>query len=273
MTQTQTVPTKEQANKVLKDICKAFASSKIIDDITVSVNTSWSDNTPPSATWSITNQIILAHYDTRDARGIRQWESVGRKINPDAKPVIIRAPRYYKFKNDKDEEVTGMYFVGIPVFRLEDTTGDPLPECKPKELPPLYDLAEHNGIKVTYGPQRKAGQGGFYSPSDKHIYLCGEAKGSFFHELAHHYDGKFTKMKIGRHVDQEMVAEMTACVLAKLYGEDTIEFSQKYCAKYIGTTDPVKVGRSCVMVLNRVKNVIHSILEDAEKLQNKKIQE
>ena len=89
-------------------------------------------------------------HGTFDSRGIRQWREAKRKIRKGSKAIYILAPREYEYykcecgkvaqekaiKENKcsscgneirnDEIKNGVYFLGVPVFRAEDTEGAPL---------------------------------------------------------------------------------------------------------------------------------------------------
>ena len=77
----------------------------------------------------------------------------------------------------------------MPVFRAEDTEGDPL-DYEIVELPdlPLLELAEQWGITVKNVPGNFQYYG-FYSDQRKEIGLATKEECVFFHELAHaaHY--------------------------------------------------------------------------------------
>jgi len=87
--------------------------------------------------------------DTEDARGFRQWQKVGRRVKKRAKAFYILTPvrkkvpvkvkREEERVNDNGEiEVVEIEetilvdklvgFKPVPVFRYEDTEGEPLPE-------------------------------------------------------------------------------------------------------------------------------------------------
>lgn len=120
--------------------------------------------TIPCANWSLGNRLLTALADTDDARGIRQWESVGRRVKKGGKAFYILAPFGQRVKvkvtdseTGEEEEVERIIahgFKAIPVFRYEDTEGEELPlkpDYKPAELPPLYDVALEFGT-VNYLP-------------------------------------------------------------------------------------------------------------------------
>ena len=50
----------------------------------------------PCGKWSLLNRLLVAIEGTCDARGIRQWNSVGRKVKKGAKSFSILAPKTKK---------------------------------------------------------------------------------------------------------------------------------------------------------------------------------
>ena len=103
----------------------------------------------PSSKWSFSNQIIMILHGTEDARGFHQWKEVKRSVKGGARafhilgPVIIKKTVIDKETGEEKEEKRLIGFKSIPVFRYEDTIGKPLEEYKPKELPPLMEVAEN----------------------------------------------------------------------------------------------------------------------------------
>ena len=78
--------------------------------------------------------------DTFDARGYRQWQEAGRQVKKGAKAQHILGTKVKKITDTDDDGqnidkvvVTGFYT--IPVFRVEDTDGEPLP-YEPPSPPP-----------------------------------------------------------------------------------------------------------------------------------------
>ena len=81
----------------------------------------------------------MAMSGTFDARGIRQWREAGRHPKVGAKAIHILVPRFLKQQNqygDEEEILAG--FMARPVFKVQDTEGEPLDYELPEvpELPP-----------------------------------------------------------------------------------------------------------------------------------------
>jgi hypothetical protein len=113
----------------------------------------------PLCEWSTGNQLLAFLHSTADARGYRQWQEVGRHVKKGAKAFAILAPcTVRKTETDVDgreaERVIVTGFRAVPVFRLEDTEGEPVvyPDYSPPQLPPLHDVAERLGVRLRYSP-------------------------------------------------------------------------------------------------------------------------
>ena len=112
----------------------------------------------PCSDWSLCNRVLVSLAGTDDARGYRQWKQVGRHVKKGCKAIYILFPQYRKVKEEDDQhdvKTESMVLAGFgagPVFRYEDTDGEPVerPQVEPPELPPLFNVAERFGIKVHY---------------------------------------------------------------------------------------------------------------------------
>ena len=80
----------------------------------------------PSTNWSILNRTIMFLAGTRDARGFRQWQSVNRYVKRRSKAFYILVPFIKKVDADGEERQALYGFGCKPVFRVEDTGGEPL---------------------------------------------------------------------------------------------------------------------------------------------------
>src|SRR5262249_4422793 len=125
---------------------------------------------------------------------------------------------------EETERVITTGFVGIPVFRYEDTEGAELerPDYRPATFPPLYDVAARVGVRVDYLPFVDRFRG-YYSPGENRIVLCSHDECTFFHELAHVAHRQVTaaeEWRGGQNPKREIVAETVAATLCRLYGLD-----------------------------------------------------
>lgn len=228
----------------------------------------------PCSSWSFLNQLIVLMSGTDDARGYRQWQEVNRYVTKGAKAVYILVPLTMKttiivsdleFGESREETrhlIKG--FKTAPVFRYEDTDGNPIPDHSydPPQLPPLYEVAKHFGM-VRYSP-KNGGILGSCSQSGT-ITLYSHDIDVFFHELGHQVHNSITPLKGGQHTDQELVAEMVSCVLCEMYGFQGYQWQGWEYMQAYTDCDPVNTIRSIGSVLNDVETVICKIISvDAE---------
>jgi hypothetical protein len=105
--------------------------------------------------WS--NQLLTALAGYSDARGYRQWQEVGRHVKKGERAFHILAPIVRTIREEKDgEEVERKIvcgFTSVPVFGLDQTEGEPLPDENPEltawlEKLPLREVAESWGLSV-----------------------------------------------------------------------------------------------------------------------------
>lgn len=254
----------ERARMQLERIVKMFSSKELPDTLAKAY---LEPSGVPSDKWSLGNRLIMALEDTHDARGYRQWQEAGRHVKKGSKAIYILAPRMGKaVETDKEtgEERVRKFvsgFVGVPVFRYEDTDGKEVKYVKnaPRALPPLANVAEKWGITVRFDATRH-GEYGSYSKSGGEIRLCTDDAGTFFHELAHAAHGRFEELKPGQDPQQEAVAQLTSCVLGRMYGYDVDGYTYNYIAHYAGSARPEDVGRMCYRVLSKVERVLGVIL-------------
>lgn len=220
----------------------------------------------PSGRWSLGNRLLMMAARTADARGFNQWKQVGRHVKAGAHAFYILAPRTITKKvtdpetgQERPERIV-IGFLGVPVFRYEDTEGAEIPHADytPAMLPPLFPVAKAWGIDVTWQPIEGCDFWGSFSPSANRIRLCTHDAKVFFHELAHAAHGKIRPLKGGQHPDQEIVAETVAAVLCRLYGLDGyLWYGAEYVKGYAGGSNP---GRAAMRVLADVEACLDLIL-------------
>lgn len=232
----------------------------------------------PSDAWSWGNQLLMILCGTEDARGFKQWKDAGRSVRKGAKAIYILGPR--TVTRTVEDEKTGeqrkvpvvVGFVGIPVFRLEDTEGQDLEtgapiDHRPEVLPPLMSVAEAWGYTVTYGPQT-GGAYGYHTIDGARIHLMTHDVGTLWHELAHGahkkvLEARGDKMRGGQIPEQEIVAEMTAAVLGELYGETgRHQYTRDYLATYAKAMGTTLTG-GIMRCLSDVQKCLLLILEAA----------
>ena len=126
----------DRIKQVLDHILKRFKSGDIPAAVAYSMFPA-ADNIP-SARWSLMNRILMFISGTADARGYKQWLSVNRYVKKGSKCFYILVPYIRKVEDEEtgEEKETLLGFMSRPVFRYEDTDGEPL-EYKEIELPNL----------------------------------------------------------------------------------------------------------------------------------------
>ena len=76
-----------------------------------------------------------------------------------------------------------------------------------------------------------------------------------------------TNSREGQDPEQEIVAELGACVLARMYDiEKSAANHMAYIAGYAKAKTPSEVGAACLRMAERVMQAIRLILADAAKL-------
>lgn len=85
--------------------------------------------------------------------------------------------------------------MAAPVFRIEDTDGEPLSDSLPKSLPKLHSLAKHLNIRVNYTGAVNDRELGLCSQTDKSITLYSHQMAVFFHELCHTLHHRIGKIR------------------------------------------------------------------------------
>ena len=84
---------------------------------------------------------------SKDARGYQQWKEVDRFVKKGSKAIYILVPKIAKTVDSEtgEEETILKGFMCRPVFRVEDTEGEPL-DYEQNELPylPLLERAIRN---------------------------------------------------------------------------------------------------------------------------------
>jgi len=143
-------------------------------------------------------------------------------------------------------------FKPAPVFKYEDTFGEPLEEEKfDVEIPCEFEpLIRELGLKFrTTAFSRYYGA---YSPHRKEIILASPELIVFLHELAHAVDDKLNNLN-GSKEELEVVAELSAAVVAYLLG---YKIDLKQVKHYLHQFKHTTVFR----VINRVEKVVSYII-------------
>lgn len=264
-----------EVERALSDVLDMFASGKLPEAVAQTIIARQAGDLPVHD-WSLLNQIIVMLSGTADARGTRQWKLAGREVNKGARPIFILGPKIRRYKVEDEttgEEVSRQVmqgFVGIPVYSIEDTEGDPVPpppDYTPLALPPLFDVAKTLGVNVKWSHFTRDYYG-YYSPGLEEIVLCTTDERTFFHELAHAahqrvLEAKGRKLKGGQHASQEIVAETCAAVLCRLFNLDGyIYHGAQYIAGYAEKAGS-DTRKSVAKVLSEVQETLALIMGTA----------
>ncbi len=205
--------------------------------------------------------------------GFRQWESVNRHVRKGEKAVYILAPCLVKSgdakANDDGDgeaaEASAMRLVGfrgIPVFGLEQTSGAPIEGREEEEAfidaLPLVEVARAWGVTVTVYNGRETKPLGRYSPYSNTIALGEGSKTTWLHELAHAADHRLGETDASR-ANREIVAELSAAVLATLIGLPEDERNIGYALAYIRHFAGNKASKA-LQLIDRACKVVDAIL-------------
>ncbi|MFC2029821.1 hypothetical protein ACFLWA_03725 [Chloroflexota bacterium] len=208
----------------------------------------------PFDRWSYRNRVIAyAQSDSTDLRGSKQWRDAGRSW-AGARASFILGPLPVK-KEDPDTGEKKYIHIGryasIPVFPVEMTKGEPLPESQytPVQLPPLWDVAEKLNVDVEYMPNLP-GRLGDFAPG--RVHLDSHDPYVWFHELGH---AAHTHIDNGRREGdtayRETVADLVGCILSEFYGvRDNTGNTWAYIAAF--NDDPMKAITEALETVTRI---------------------
>ena len=219
----------------------------------------------PSAKWSFLNRLIMYMAGTADARGFRQWQKVKRCVKKGARAFYIIVPRMIKKETESgDEESVVSGFLTRPVFRVEDTNGQPLKQTTPK-LPdlPLLSKAKEWGLSVKTIPGNFSYYG-YFSKAKQEIALATKDESVFFHELAHYAHEKICAQKhqgAPKMWEEEIVAELSAAALCRIIGKTSKHLGNNYrYIRHFAKQESLSPIKACLKVLTDVESVLRLIL-------------
>jgi len=250
---------------VLDSIIEQFKSGNIPQNVALA---SFPIPNLPSSKWSLLNQLTMVFAKTCDARGYKQWLESKRFVKKGAKAIYIFVPLIKKDKENGEDKSLLKGFGVAPVFRVEDTEGEPLDyqQIKLPELP-LMERAKELGVEVKVIPGNKEHLG-YYSHSKKVIALASPEECVFFHEMCHRADDLIKNgLKKGQDPLQEITAELGALALCNIVGLDGskhIGNSYRYIedhAKKLG----ISTYTAVIRVLAETEKVLNLILKGGEK--------
>lgn len=253
----------EKVKQVLNSILDKFKTGDIPQAVAYSM---FPIPDIPSGKWSLLNRTLMFLAGTQDGRGYKQWLKANRYVKKGSKAFYILVP-FIKKVEDKDTGENKQTLLGFgikPVFRVEDTEGEPL-EYEQIQLPdlPLIERAQQWGISVKCIPGNYS-YNGYFSSARKEIGLATAEEKTFFHELSHAGHEKVKGgLKTGQDPLQEIVAELSAAALCKLVGKqgnDTFGNSYRYIEGYAET---IKMNpyTACLKVMSETEKVLNLILK------------
>ncbi len=257
----------DKVKQTLKSILDKFKSGDIPEAVAVSM---FPIPDIPSSKWSLLNRTLVFLSGTQDARGYRQWQHANRFVKKGSKAIYILVPFIKKSDDGNGDESQVLLGFGCrPVFRVEDTDGEPL-DYEQVELPqlPLIERAQDWGISVKTIPGNYRYHG-YYSSGAIEIALATPEEKTFFHELSHAAHEKIkVSIKAGQDPLQEIIAELSAQALCRMVRKqlaDTTGNSYCYIEKY---GDKLKMNpyTACLKVMSETEKVLNLILKGDENL-------
>ncbi len=111
---------------------------------------------------------------------------------------------------------------------------------------------------------------GHFSPGQNAIAVGVADVKVWAHEMIHAADHRNVGLKNGQHTDQEIVAELGACILLIILGYERGADrggAFKYVSHYANESDPQAVAKACSKMLERTCNAVALILKTAQELQ------
>ena len=232
----------------------------------------------PMDAWSWNNRFLaVLMLGTDDARGYQQWRAVGRQVRKVETAAHILIPCTGKREVETDggkEERSFLYgFKSCPVFGLEQTevadaakweaAGSKAPDYKPAEPPPLWEVAEAWGIKVSYAPFRGRYYG-WCAVDGRQIGLNTHDTLTWLHELGHAAETRTRGAnKGGQKWDQEVVAETVGAVLCEMLGQGQVKGQAYGYVRDYAAAAGMTAGQACLKVLGRIRAAVEAIVEAA----------
>jgi hypothetical protein len=262
---------------VAKRIVEAFRNPEGLPQALAPVFIRRKDDVP-CRRWSWHNQLLVALCGTVDARGIRQWNRAGRKVKKGSSAIWILAPCIRKITDESDDDrererqiIYG--FRSVPVFAVEDTEGEALPDGDDRydswvrDLP-LLEVAADWGIHVgtyTHAGENPLGYYRYASNGSQAVMLGVENLATWAHELVHAADHRLTGLK-GARWHKEIVAELGGAILLACLNrphEADLGGAYSYIASYAREAGKDTV-KACIEVIDHTCACVSLILDTAE---------
>ncbi len=219
----------------------------------------------------INSQLSGATY----VASFKRWKELNRNVVKGQKALRILAPRIKK----EEDEITGeedsklVGFIGVPVFDISQTEGDPLPidsvklklEGDSLEAMKIFTwtkrLAVLNGciIRIGYAD----GANGYYAPGSHSIMIDSKLSPNHMaktavHELVHSRLHRYAVNKTTEE-ERESVAEGVAFIVCTYLGLDTSDYSFEYVRGW--SSDD---GKSLLKYGEIIQKTANKMIEDYE---------
>ena len=296
----------EMADQVLKTLIDLFKKgdvAKLISQVPMAIKDP--NDHRACWNWSLRNRLLMVGQGSFDSRNSTEWKKFGRAPKDWKKTIRILKPnlaylcaldkgfmRYNKFSKSYkcvtcNQEIKGIIlalkekkvisFVRGYAVQAEYDIGNTYDICgkgkiepyEPAKKPALFNLAQELGLNITYQTDPTGKSYGHVKSNSNTVTLGTEDPQVFYHELVHKVDQKINlngKLKSGQDPSQEIVAELTSCVLAKMYNEDdhakfTFEYIEMYAKK-----QKLTIEKAINQILNRIDKILKYIFETVEKL-------
>ena len=269
----------EITTKTIQQLLQAFQTQEFPENVAYVIIRRSPDELRifPCRRWSFLNTMIMVSNQTDTAMGFRQWNALNRHVVKGTRAFHILVPLLKRYTpepapdtdtDDASEVTQRVYgFKAVPVFRYEDTDGEPLPvkeSYKPVHAPAFIEVAKNIGVQIDYGPVY-ANFLGYYASAEKRIHLCSHTDVVFFHELAHAMHDYLGLADAADRQRKEIVAEFSAAVLARIAGLTGYEGNAyQYIARYADGDSPEQVLRHIAAVIKDIEAVVTAVLRMSE---------
>ena len=169
-----------------------------------------------------------------------------------------------KQKHQYKENAIG--FHPIKLFSIDSTTNGKEAEKKILDAkvkrPEIKQVIEKLGLSVDYHDLGNSGRFGYYNPRTKEIRISVESEQTLFHEIAHAIHDhliKTDKAKKRTYAQGEVIAELSACSISRLYGIEWIGHSREYLKNYLRTKDNEKLSQVAQSLINDIGQILDFI--------------
>lgn len=224
----------------------------------------------------INSQLSAASY----VASFKRWKELNRNVVKGQKALRILAPRIKKEKDKVtgDEESKLVGFIGVPVFDVSQTEGDPLPidsiklklDGESSEAMQIFNwtkqLAELDDCPMKVGYAE--GANGFYSPVahfimiDSKLSVNHKAK-TAVHELVHSRLHRYS-VNTTTSEERECVAEGVAFIVCTYFGLDTSDYSFEYVHGW--SSDD---GESLMKYGGIIQKAANKLIEDYDRVSSR----